>query len=336
MSRFAQSPQRVRLIAISASFLIGSLLMLTKFFAYWLTQSAAILSDALESIINVAASAFALVAVVLAAKPPDPTHPYGHGKIEYLSVGFEGALIFLAAIGIFFKAADQLLTPDVLPNLGSGLWLTVAATLINLSLGVVLVYVGKRTQSITLMADGKHVLTDVYTSGGVILGLFLVWFTDRLWIDGATAGLVGINVIFTGWKLVRHAFAGLMDASDAELLDEITKLLRQHRKSVWIDIHQLRARRAGTRIYADLHLILPRDFSLQESYQEVKEMEKIFAAHYQGQAEIHVHVDPCDDSECPVCGYDPCTMRQARTVQQRLWRRDVVTDRREENTPETP
>jgi cation diffusion facilitator family transporter len=334
MKFLAESPQRARLLAITASFIVGFLLMIVKFYAYWLTQSAAILSDALESIINVVASAFALGAVVLAAKPPDLSHPYGHGKIEYFSVGFEGALIFLAAIGIFIKAADQLWHPRELPSLETGLWLLLGVSLVNLALGVGLIYVGKRTNSITLVADGRHILTDVFTSAGVIIGLFLVWLTDKIWLDGATAALVGANILYTGWKLVRHAFAGLMDASDLELLEEISTVLKRHRKISWIDIHQLRARRAGERLYVDFHLILPQEFSLEQGHQEVKEIEQIFKTHYRDQAEVHIHVDPCDgDQECPICGYDPCKSRRAETAWQRVWRREVVVAGREKEEP---
>ncbi len=125
-------------------------------------------------------------------------------------------------------------------------------------------------------ADGRHILTDVFTSAGVLVGLFLVWLTGQIWLDGATAALVGVNILYTGWKLVSHAFAGLMDASDVELLEEISTVLKGHRKSAWIDIHQLRARRAGERLYVDFHLILPQDFSLEEGHREVKELEQIF------------------------------------------------------------
>jgi cation diffusion facilitator family transporter len=330
MQSLASSPQRARIFAITASVVIGLALMGVKFYAYWLTHSAAILSDALESIINVVASAFALGAVVLAARPPDPSHPYGHGKIEYFSVGFEGALIFLAAVGIFIKAAEQLSHPQVLPALETGLGLLLGASLVNLGLGASLVYVGKKTNSITLTADGRHILTDVYTSVGVLGGLFLVWLTGRTWLDGATAALVGANILYTGWKLISRAFAGLMDASDIELLEQIAVILKAHRKSTWIDIHQLRARRAGERLYVDFHLILPLEFSLEEAHQEVKELEQIFKEQYQNQVEIYIHVDPCDgDHECPSCGYDPCRSRQAETAWQRIWRREVVVDKRE-------
>jgi cation diffusion facilitator family transporter len=326
----AESPQRARLLAITASFGIGLLLMGIKFYAYWLTQSAAILSDALESIINVVASAFALGAVVLAARPPDLSHPYGHGKIEYFSVGFEGALIFLAAGGIFIKAAEQLLHPRELPSLATGLWLLLGVNAVNLALGLGLILVGKRTHSITLVADGRHILTDVVTTGGVLVGLLLVWLTDKIWLDGATAALVGVNILYTGWKLGSHACAGLMDASDPELLAEISLVLKRHRKNSWIDIHRLRARRAGERLYVDFHLILPQDFSLEQGHQEVKELEKIFNTHYRDLAEVHIHVDPCnEDQECPICGYNPCKSRKAETDRQRVWLPEVVVAGRE-------
>ncbi len=159
-----------RLVAISLSLLLGTALMLLKFYVYWLTQSSAILSDALESIINVVASAFALGSVVLSAKPPDSTHPYGHEKIEYFSAGFEGALIVFAAFGIFWTAWPQILQPHELPNLGSGLLILLGTSAVNLALGLGLIRVGSRTSSLVLVADGKHILTDVFTSAGVLAG----------------------------------------------------------------------------------------------------------------------------------------------------------------------
>ncbi len=324
------TPQRARLLTIAASVLTSLLLLGIKFYAYWLTQSVAILSDALESIINVVASSFALAAVILAAKPPDLTHPYGHGKIEYVAVGFEGALIFLAALGIFVKAGQQIWQPQPLPDLEMGWGLLLGASLVNLGLGLTLIAVGRRTDSITLIADGRHILTDVYTSAGVLVGLFLVWLTHRLWLDGATAALVGVNILYTGWKLLRQAFAGLLDESDTALLEKIAAILKAHRQSSWIDIHKLRARKAGTRLFLDFHLILPRDFNLEEAHQEVKNLEEIFKSHFQDQADVHIHVDPCDrDQECPSCGYDPCSSRQAETAWQRVWRQDIVVDERE-------
>ncbi|MDD2903164.1 MAG: cation diffusion facilitator family transporter [Syntrophales bacterium] len=321
----ATSQFRVRLLAISLSVAVSSGLMALKFYAYWLTGSTAILSDALESIINVVASSFALGSIIFAAKSPDPSHPYGHGKIEFFSAGFEGALIILAALGIFYQAWPQLLHPRGLPHLSGGVLILLGVNVVNLGLGAGLVLVGKRTQSLVLVADGKHILTDVYTTGGVLLGLGLVLLTGWYWLDGAVAFLVGVNIIITGAKLVRQAVAGLMDASAPQLLQEIAAILQKHRKSIWIDVHQLRARRSGDRVHVDFHLILPRDLSLEEGHREVKDLEKIFQSHFGPAADILIHLDPCEDPICPICGYNPCRHRQADTRQQSLWPPEVLT-----------
>jgi cation diffusion facilitator family transporter len=316
---------RNRLIAISASLAVGLGLMAIKFIAFRLTGSAAILSDALESIINVVAAAFALASILIAARSPDPTHPYGHGKIEFFSAGFEGALIILAALGIFYEAWPRLLHPQAIPKLAEGLFLLLGAALVNLLLGLALVMVGRRTRSIVLIADGKHVLTDVYTTGGVLIGLVGVKFTGWNWLDGAVATLVGLNILVTGTRLVSQAAAGLMDKSDPELLEEICGVIAAHRRDMWIDIHQLRARRAGAHVFMDFHLILPRDLSLEESHEEVKKLEKILNDYFAGQADILIHADPCMEPECPICGHEPCVHRRAATTMQRLWRSDTLT-----------
>lgn len=316
---------RTKLAAGIASLVVGGCLMGAKFYVYRLTGSSAFLSDALESIINVVASSFVLVSIVLASKPPDASHPYGHGKIEYFSVGFEGALIIGAAAGIFHKAWPQILHPKALPNLESGILISCAISAVNLILGLALIYLGKRTKSITLVADGRHLLTDVFTSGGVVAGVFLVWLTGWLWMDGTVACLVALNILFTGWRMIRHSFAGLMDASDPALLQEITRILASHRKREWIDVHQLRARRYGTHVHLDFHLILPREFTLEEGYREVKELQSIFREQYGSGADVNVHVDPCTCRECPLCGRTPCLCREKPAGRQRLWTQEVVT-----------
>jgi cation diffusion facilitator family transporter len=327
---------RSRLIAISASLAVGLGLMAVKFIAFRLTGSAAILSDALESIINVVAAAFALASILIAAKSPDPDHPYGHGKIEYFSAGFEGALIILAALGIFYEAWPRLLHPQAIPRLEEGLLLILAAALVNLVLGIVLVMVGRRTRSIVLIADGRHVLTDVFTTGGVLIGLLGVKLTGWNWLDGAVAVLVGLNILVTGARLVHQAASGLMDTSDPDLLEEICRVIADNRRPMWIDIHQLRARRAGTRVFIDFHLILPRDLVLEASHAEVKALEKILNDHYEGQADILIHADPCMDPECPICGHEPCDHRLAGTTMQPLWRSDTLTCDGPHKTPDQP
>jgi len=316
---------RPRLLAISASLAIGAGLMAVKFVAFYLTDSAAILSDALESIINVVAAAFALGSIIFAARSPDPTHPYGHGKIEYFSAGFEGALIILAALGIFYEAWPRLFHPQAIPRLTSGILLVLGAAVVNLILGLALIMVGKRTRSIVLVADGKHVLTDVFTTIGVVLGLIGVMVTGWNWLDGAVAYLVGFNILFTGARLVHQSSAALLDTSDPELLKEICEVIAQNRREMWIDVHQLRARRSGHRVFMDFHLILPRDLSLEASHDEVKKLEKILSDRFEGEADILIHADPCTDPECPICGHEPCDERQAEHTMHRLWTRETLT-----------
>lgn len=321
---------RTGLKAMVVAFFVGLAIMIAKFYAYWLTNSAGILSDALESIINVVASAFALGSLWVSSRPPDKSHPYGHGKIEFFSAGFEGALIMLAAVGIFVEGIQQILTPRGLPNLQSGLFILIAAGLANLLLGIVLVRIGRRHDSIVLIADGKHVLTDVYTSGGVLVGLLLVQLTGWNRLDGIVACLVGIHIVVSGFKLVRQAFGGLMDASEPELLERICALLQAHRKDLWIDVHRLRAKRAGKHVHIDFHLILPRELPLETAHSEVKELERVFEEHLGGFVDVMIHLDPCSDPECPVCANDPCSLRQADKAGYKTWKQDALTSETEQ------
>jgi cation diffusion facilitator family transporter len=303
---------KARLIAISLSFIVGIFLMAAKFYVYRLTQSSAILSDALESIINIVASAFALASILFAARPPDESHPYGHGKIEYFSAGFEGALIVFASFGIFKFGLSRIINPQELSYLRDGLLMLLGISIINLIMGIVLIRVGKHTSSLILVADGKHLLTDVYTSGGVLLGLYLVQLT-------------GINILITGGKLVRSSFADLMHTSDPGLLKEVSNVLAQHRKDTWIDIHELRAWRSGNHIYFDLHLILPRDFTLERSHSEAKKLENIIIKYFKGKASVLIHMDPCMNPDCPICSRHLCEMRIEEMKDKISWDRKTIT-----------
>lgn len=317
-----QKVQRLRMKAIGLSFLTSLVLLAMKFLTYHMTHSSAVLSDALESIINVVASAFAALSIWMAAKPPDPDHPYGHGKIEYFSAGFEGALIIGAAAGIFYTGFQHLLHPKPLPNLETGMFILLAATGINLLLGMYLVRTGHRTESLALVADGKHILTDVYSSGAVILGLLMVYLTGWLRLDGIVACLVGMNILVAGGKLVYQSFSRLMDASDPDLLERIAEVLEQHRRLDWIDIHQLRAWRAGAVVHIDLHLVLPHDLSLDKAHQEAKNLEAILMKAFAGNAGILVHMDPCEPKECPICGKTECEHRRRPQDKKTAWSRE--------------
>lgn len=316
---------RKRLLAMGLSIVISVILMGLKFFTYWLTGSTAILSDALESIINVVASSFALWSVFLAAIPPDTNHPYGHGKAEFFSAGFEGALIILAAGAIIWEALPGIFNPKPLPNLDYGLLILLATSAANCILGTTLIRIGKRTRSAAINADGRHVLTDVYTSAGVLAGLVLVRQTGWLWLDGAIACLVAVNILVIGVRLVHESFSRLMDESDPELLDEIAKIIAKNRKPEWINIHRLRAWRSGDRIHVDFHLILPRELSLADAHREVSEIQCMLQTSVAGMGDALIHAEPCVGPECPACGHDPCLIREEETNRQPLWSREAVT-----------
>ncbi len=327
----------VRLIAIGASLVIGVLLMAAKFYVYRMTRSSAVLSDALESIINVVAALFAMGSILLAAKPADESHPYGHGKIEYFSAGFEGALIILAALGIFKSAWIHLQQPRIITNLDAGLLILAGTAVVNLALGIALVRAGRHTRSLTLEADGRHVLSDVYTSVGVLSGLLLVRLTGWLWLDGAVAALVGLHILVIGSGLVRRSFQGLMDASDPELLQAVSTLLDRHRRPVWIDIHQLRAFRSGEQLHIDFHLILPRDFSLEEAHREADAAEKLIVRHFGQGAQVLIHMDPCLDPDCPVCVRRLCDLRARAFEGRQKWeRRKLAAHSQAESPSDTP
>ena len=288
---------------------VGSLLMAVKFVAYFITGSAAVLSDALESIINVVASGFVLYSIYLSHQPPDKSHPYGHGKIEYFAVGFEGALIILAAGAILYKAIPSFFLAKVLSRLGFGIVLVLATSVVNLLLGLFLVRTGRRTMSAPVEADGKHLLTDVFTSAGVVIGLVLVKLTGWGWWDPVTAIAVAVNIVITGWHLVKKSFGRLMDEADPELLGRIVEILNEHRHPDWIDVHQLRTRYYGDKVHVDFHLVVPRSLGLLEAHFEAKEIEEKILHSLREVAEVIVHVDPCEDPFCEWCLRDKCQDR---------------------------
>jgi cation diffusion facilitator family transporter len=325
------SSQAIRFRAMILAISIGSLLMTVKFIAYFLTDSTAILSDALESIINVVASGFALYSIYVSNRPPDASHPYGHGKIEYFSVGFEGALIILAAVAILYKAIPAFIIERPLAQLNVGIILLLSTSAVNLVLGLFLIRTGRKTRSAPLEADGKHLLTDVYTSVVVIVGLVLVRLTGWHWLDPLAACLVAINIIFTGWHLVKEAYGRLMDEADPELLERIVEILNENRRPDWIDVHELRTRHYGDKVHVDFHLVVPRRFGLPEAHVEAEEIEKMILDTLDEVAEVIVHVDPCEDPLCKKCLQAECQDRsQAGITAVKSWRVEEVVLKRGE------
>ena len=305
MSRNNQK-KKVLLFSLVLSIIIGGI----KFLAYFLTNSNAILTDAFESIINVVAGAFALFSISLAAKPKDVDHPYGHGKIEFLSVGFEGFLISFAGLAMIGKALYNFIFPQDLSYIDMGLYLAAITGFLNFMLGKYLQKKGKELQSITLEADGKHISSDAYSSVGLILGLILIYFTKIAWLDNIIAILLGIMIIVTGYKLLRKSVAGVMDEADHSTLEEIITVLNDNRKVEWIDIHNMRLIKYGSDLHIDCHVTLPWYDSLSDSHEKIKEIENLIAAGTENHVEIFIHPDPCLPSSCSICKIENCKVRK--------------------------
>lgn len=288
--------------------MVGFSMFFAKIGAYLLTGSAAIFSDAVESIVHILATGMALYSIILSNKPPDESHPYGHNKVEYFSAGVEGFLIFTAAIVIIYSAISDIIKGPELEKLDTGAIIIFLAALINMFLGFYLIRIGKKTNSITLIADGKHVLTDSYTSAGVIVGVLLVIFTGYKLFDPIFAIAVGLNIIYTGFKLIRESVGGLMNEANQDVLNKITNVLTKNKKDYWIDIHELRYWQSGDRIFLDFHLLLPYYFNIQQTHKEENKIEEIFQNEFEG-SQLKIHFDFCVHELCKYCNYTVCTVR---------------------------
>jgi cation diffusion facilitator family transporter len=296
------------------SLLVGIGMLISKMTAYLLTDSSAIFSDAAESVVHVAATLMALYSIYLSIKPADEDHLYGHGNVEYFSAGIEGILILRAAITIIYFGVHDIRIGVKTQRLDTGTIIIGVAGIVNLILGFYLIEKGKQTNSITLIADGKHVLTDSYTSIGVVIGLLLVMFTNFVLLDPIMAILVASNILFTGFKLVRESIGGLMNETDKNTLLVLTDLLRNIRKTSWIDIHHLRFMKSGDRIFVDFHLILPFYFSVKESHLEENYVENHLMEKFQNSG-VRIHMDYCKDETCKFCDMEVCQYRtEAKSI----------------------
>jgi cation diffusion facilitator family transporter len=281
-----------RKAAALLSLVVGAGMLVGKWTAYAVTGSHAILSDALESVVHIVATAFALASIIVSARPPDPKYPYGYGKISYFSAGFEGGLIVLAALAILYEAGEGLMFGVRLRKIDVGLVLILLASLINLALGLWLIRQGKESGSLILEADGHHVLADSYTSFGVVAGVGLVWLTDWQWLDPLVAILVAFNILRTGYALGREAFTGLMDRADPALLAKIVGALQAGRQSGWKDVHQLRAWQSGDRIFVDLHLVVPKHWTVGQLHEAIDQCGEILKSAFGPATEVIIHFDP--------------------------------------------
>lgn len=300
------STRRSQLFAIRLSLAVGLLMLGGKWLAYLLTNSAAILSDAAESVVHVAAVGFAFYSLWLSYQPADASHPYGHGKITYFSAGIEGFLIIVAAAFIIIDAAGKLLGPIVVHNLGQGTLIIAGASVLNLGLGLYLVQRGKKYHSIILVANGKHVLTDSWTSFGVVAGLAVTLWTGWLPFDPLIAIAVALNIVWSGVKLIRESVAGLMDERDPALDELITTILNRETSNRGLRYHELRFRRSGNALWVEFHLLFPSHTLLTEAHRTATDVEQVLRQGLAMPSEIITHLESLEDhEEAHARGQDP-------------------------------
>jgi len=302
---------RVRLRAGLLSVTVGIALLAVKYGAWLATGSTAVLADALESIVNVVAALFALGSLLFAGRPADRNHPYGHGKIEFFSAVFEGGLIAFAAALICWSALLDLVRGAEVRAVELGLVLVIVAGLVNLALGAFLVRTGRQVHSLILEADGQHVLSDFWTSAGVVVGLGLVRATGMAWIDPAVALVVGVNLAFTGARLVRTAAGGLLDEEDTALIRRLVAMMARERDAHVIDVHRLRAIRAGRLTHADGHLIVPEYWTVEQAHHHTEDFVRRVLAGSALEGDVVLHTDPCRRAFCAACLVPGCPVRRA-------------------------
>jgi len=311
--------------AILISLCASVLLMLAKFVAFFITNSNAILSDAAESIVNVLASGFAFYSIYLATLPKDENHPYGHGKVEFFSAFVEGVLIGIAGIIILVKSVYGLFYGNEVSYLYNGALIIAGTGLINLIIGLYLIRTGKANKSLTLEADGKHLLSDAVSSAGLVIGILIIQFTQILWLDSAISILLGIYIVFNGYKLTRKSVGGLMDESNLELVKEVVEVLQQHRQPSWIDVHNLRAQQYGADLHIDCHVTLPYYFDLNTVHQEISSIDRLINQTVNHKTELFIHADPCLPACCNYCNMANCPVRVEAFKGEIRWSMENVT-----------
>jgi len=293
----SEKTMREQRVAISLSLAIGFFMLVGKSYAYAITGSAAILSDAAESVVHVFAVGFASFSLWLSQRPPDVSHPYGHEKIGFFSAGIEGTLIVLAAAYIVYAAIEKWLAGLSLQNLSTGTFYVVGAALVNSVLGGYLVWKGKRTGSLILLANGKHVFTDVWTSVGVVGGLILTMVTGWLPFDPIVAILAAANIVWSGGQMIRRSVGGLMDEGDKELEGSISQVLNEETRLRGIAYHQLRYRNTGTSLWVEVHLLFPNNISLETAHNQASDLEAAMLKKLPVSLKITTHLEPGDEHD---------------------------------------
>lgn len=298
--------------------LLSVVLFIAKIVAYYNTYSLSILSDALESIVNVIAGLIGLYSLYVAAKPRDLEHPYGHGKAEFVSAAVEGGLIIAAGIMIIYETVTNIIREEPIQQLDTGLWLVGATAVLNFIAGTICIRLGKRNRSLALQASGKHLQTDTYSTLGIMAGLGIMFFTGLYWLDKVIALGMSILIIYNGYKILRTSLAGIMDEADMELLGRFIEVLQKNRRENWVDLHNLRVIKYGSLLHIDCHLTVPWYLNIHAAHLEIDQLSELIRNEFGDAIELFVHTDGCLPFSCRICN-KTCHERQAPFEKQIGW-----------------
>jgi cation diffusion facilitator family transporter len=305
---------------------LSLLLFAAKLVAWQLTHSVTILTDALESIVNVVAGFLGLFSLMLAARPRDTNHPYGHGKAEFLSSAVEGTLIMISGVVIIYEAIVHLISPVQLHRLDVGLYIIATAGLINYLAGRYAEDKGVKSNSLVLVSAGKHLQTDAYSTSAIMIGLLVMVLTNNHWpwIDSIVGLCFAIITLITGYKILRRSIAGIMDEMDMDLLKQVIGLLQENRQPQWIDLHNLRVIQYGSMMHIDAHMTLPWYYQVVDADKEIHVLENMIRDHFKNQVELFIHIDGCMPYQCKLCAVTHCNVRQQPFESQLTWNTDNV------------
>jgi len=305
---------------------VSVLLLSIKFLAYYTTHSVSILTDALESIVNVVAGLIGLYSLYVAAKPRDKDHPYGHGKAEFLSAAVEGTLIGSAGAIILYKSIQTLINPVKLQQIDYGIWLVAATALVNYVMGYFCLKTGKRNNSLALISSGRHLQSDTLSTVGIIAGLILLYFTNLNWIDSVVAILFGVIIIITGYRILRKSIAGIMDEADTGLLSRFVEVLNSSRRENWIDLHNLRVIKYGSILHVDCHLTVPWYLNVHEAHREIDALAGLVRKEFGESLELFVHSDGCLPFSCKICRIADCPERKNQFEKKITWTLENISN----------
>lgn len=307
--------KKAALISLVVSFFVLAL----KVFAYTQTHSTGILSDALETTVNVVTAIVAMIVIKYALEPADEEHPYGHGKIEYFSAAFEGGIIFFAGIAIIFESIQALFQKAEVHDIEKGIGYIIIATFINALAGIYLLKTGKEKNSEALKASGAHLMSDVKTTLGVILGLIIFKLTNLAWIDSAIGILVGAWLLFESYQIVAKNLGGLLDQFDVNSVKELTEKINKHLEPAIIDIHNLRIIRSGSFHHVDAHIVVPEYYDIKLVHDIIERFESRVVKDYTFDGEFAFHTDPCSQNYCSACEVLDCKIRNSAFVQRTIF-----------------